>query len=264
MLGQLLAASVALVVTLQVLLVSYLLFLTVAAAAFGRRRIPAAAASRRSFAILVPAHNEEAVIGRLMASLNALDYPDDKFDICVVADNCDDATAAIARGARARVYERHTQDERGKGFALRWLLGELEREGRTYDAYVIVDADSILAPNFLQAMDARLAHGARVVQAYCSVRNADQSAGAGLRYAALAAVHYLRPLGRSVFGWSCGLKGNGMCFEASIFHEFTWRWFTLAEDVEFHLALVERGVSVQFAPETWVKADMPVTLQQSA
>jgi cellulose synthase/poly-beta-1,6-N-acetylglucosamine synthase-like glycosyltransferase len=96
------------------------------------------------------------------------------------------------------------------------------------------------------------------------VLNAEQTAVAGLRYAALAAVHYLRPLGRSVFGWSSGLKGNGMCFEASILREFTWRWFTLAEDVEFHLALVEQGVSVQFAPETWVKADMPLTLQQSA
>jgi hypothetical protein len=55
-----------------------------------------------------------------------------------------------------------------------------------------------------------------------------------------------------------------MCFEASIFREFTWRWFTLAEDVEFHLALVERGIAVDFAPETWVKADMPVTLKQAA
>jgi cellulose synthase/poly-beta-1,6-N-acetylglucosamine synthase-like glycosyltransferase len=262
--GLLLAAVVALVVFLQLLLVGYLLFLTVAAAGIGRKRNPEAADSRRSFAILVPAHNEEAVIGRLLTSLHDLDYPRARFDVCVVADNCDDATAAIAQAAGARVYERVTQDQRAKGFALRWLLGELELEGRTYDAYVIVDADSILAENFLHAMDARLDHGARVVQAYYSVLNAEQTAVAGLRYAALAAVHYLRPLGRSVFGWSSGLKGNGMCFEASILREFTWRWFTLAEDVEFHLALVEQGVSVQFAPETWVKADMPLTLQQSA
>jgi cellulose synthase/poly-beta-1,6-N-acetylglucosamine synthase-like glycosyltransferase len=102
------------------------------------------------------------------------------------------------------------------------------------------------------------------VQAYYSVLNAQQSAIAGLRYAALAAVHYLRPLGRSAFGWSCGLKGNGMCFESSLLREFTWRWFTLAEDVEFHLSLVERGIAVEFAPETWVKADMPISLKQSA
>jgi cellulose synthase/poly-beta-1,6-N-acetylglucosamine synthase-like glycosyltransferase len=262
--GQILTSFVAVVVAFQVGLVCYLLFLTVAAIGAQYRHDQPLARGRRRFAVLVPAHNEQAVIGRLLTSLNQLDYAKDRFDVCVVADNCDDSTAKIARSAGARVYERFTTDERAKGFALRWLLDSIEREGRTYDAFVIVDADSILASNFLQAMNARLAAGARVVQAYYSVLNAQQSAVAGLRYAALAAVHYLRPLGRSAFGWSCGLKGNGMCFEAGILQEFPWHWFTLAEDVEFHLALVERGISVNFAPETWVKADMPITLQQSA
>src|SRR5205823_3205749 len=131
--------------------------------------------------------------------LDNLHYSRAAYDVCVVADNCDDATASIARGYAARVYERTTLDDRGKGFALRWLLQQLERDGQHYDAFVVVDADSVLAPNFLSCMDARLASGARVVQAYYSVLNADQSAIAGLRYAALAAVHYLRPLGRSVF-----------------------------------------------------------------
>jgi cellulose synthase/poly-beta-1,6-N-acetylglucosamine synthase-like glycosyltransferase len=259
-----LVAILAIAVVVQVALVGYLLFLTLAT--LGTRRGNASAPSEpvRRFAILVPAHNEEAVIGRLLTSLNSLEYPRQQFDVCVVADNCDDATASLARNAGAHVYERFTTGERAKGFALRSLIEQIGREGQAYDAFVIVDADSILAPNFLRAMDARLAGGARVVQSYYSVLNAQQSAVAGLRYAALAAVHYLRPLGRSRFGWSCGLKGNGMCFEAGVLREFTWRWFTLAEDVEFHLALVERGIAVRFAPETWVKADMPVTLQQSA
>jgi cellulose synthase/poly-beta-1,6-N-acetylglucosamine synthase-like glycosyltransferase len=262
---QLVATVAAFVVVGQVALVAYLLLLTVAAMVVRRRSSPQPdSQSERRFAILVPAHNEEAVIGRLLSSLDALEYPPDSFDVCVVADNCDDATAAIARSARAHVYERFTDDERAKGFALRWLLQMLEQDGRSYDAYVIVDADSIVAPNFLRQMDARLERGAKVVQAYYSVLNAEQSGVAGLRYAALAAVHFLRPLGRSAFGLSAGLKGNGMCFDAAVLREFGWRWFTLAEDVEFHLALVERRVSVEFAPETWVKADMPLTLGQSA
>jgi cellulose synthase/poly-beta-1,6-N-acetylglucosamine synthase-like glycosyltransferase len=263
--GQILIAILLVVVLLQVALVGYLLFLSLAALLMrpGGRRDERASVQRR-FAILVPAHNEQVVIGRLLASLSALEYPKDRFEVCVVADNCDDATAMLARSAGARVYERFSSDERAKGYALRWLLQQLQAEGRSYDAFVIVDADSVLASNFLRVMDARLARGARVVQAYYSVLNAEQSAVASLRYAALAAVHYLRPLGRSAFGWSCGLKGNGMCFESDVFREFTWRWFTLAEDVEFHLALIQRGVAVEFAPETWVKADMPVSLQQSA
>jgi cellulose synthase/poly-beta-1,6-N-acetylglucosamine synthase-like glycosyltransferase len=261
--SQILTAACAVLIAVQLVVVGYLLFL--AFAALIARHVGAGAGQpRRRFAVLVPAHNEEAVIGRLLTSLLALDYPAEMFDVCVVADNCEDETASIARRLGARVYERSSIDERAKGFALRWLLQQLEHEGRSYDAFVVVDADSVLAPNFLLSMSARLDGGARAIQAYYSVLNAQQSAIAGLRYAALAAVHYLRPLGRSVFGLSCGLKGNGMCFDAGIIREFTWRWFTLAEDVEFHLALVQRGIAVQFAPETWVKADMPVTLRQSA
>jgi 1,2-diacylglycerol 3-beta-glucosyltransferase len=73
----------------------------------------------------------------------------------------------------------------------------------------------------------------------------------------------LRPLGRSAVGLSVGLKGNGMCFSASIIDRFAWNWFTLAEDVELHLALVEHGIRVEFAHDTWVKGDMPVTLDEA-
>src|SRR3712207_8306740 len=112
-------------------------------------------------------------------------------------------------------------------------------------------------------MDARLEAGSFVVQAYYSVLNADGSALAGLRYAALAALHYLRPLGRSALGLSCGLKGNGMCFAREVLDRFSWRWYTLAEDVEFHLALVKEGIRVDFAPAATVLADMPVTFAQA-
>ena len=181
----------------------------------------------------------------------------------MVADNCQDRTAPLARSLGARVYERHDRSELGKGFALRWLLGQLAQEGRRYDAFVVLDADSIVDPNFLRRMDARLEAGSQVVQAYYSVLNPGESPLAALRYAALTAVHYLRPLGRSVLGLSCGLKGNGLCFAAPIVERFAWRWFTLAEDVEFHLALVREGIRVDFAPETSVLADMPVTFAQA-
>ncbi|MDQ6671976.1 MAG: glycosyltransferase family 2 protein [Chloroflexota bacterium] len=247
------------------LLTLYLLVLT-AAAIVARRSVvsaPGAGAWHR-FAILVPAHNEEELIGRLLASLKELDYPSDLYEVCVVADNCDDATASIARSMGARVYERTDREHKAKGFALRWLLEQLHREQRTYDAFVMLDADSLVSTNFLSSMDARLTGGSQVIQAYYSVYNSGASAVAGLRFAALAAIHYVRPLGRSLFGLSCGLKGNGMCFAAPVVERFGWRWFTLAEDVEFHLALVRSGLRVQFAPEAIVQADMPVTLAQAA
>lgn len=261
--GGLIQLILALTVIWLFALTSYLLFLTAAAVWAARRSGSPQGTARRRFAILVPAHNEELSIGRLLASLGRLDYPHHAYDIWVVADNCDDQTAAIAREAGARVRERFDATERAKGFALRWLLARIREERCRYDAYVVLDADSVVASNLLRSMDARLEYGAQVVQAYYSVLNGRASTLSGLRSAALAALHFLRPLGRSVFGWSCGLKGNGMCFASPVIEEFAWRWYTLAEDVEFHLALVARGLTVQFAPETWVAADMPVSFRQA-
>ncbi len=244
-------------------LTAYLLALT--AAAFSPRRAPrAAGAAPRRFAVLVPAHNEEALIGRLLTNLRQLDYPAHLYDVYVVADNCQDTTAAQARALGAHVYERFDLAHQAKGYALRWLLERIREDGPPYDAVVVLDADSVVAPNLLRSMDARLAGGSQVIQAYYSVLNVGDSSVTALRYTALAAIHYLRPLGRARLRLSCGLKGNGMCFAAPILERFAWRWYTLAEDVEFHLALVRAGVRVDFAPETQVLADMPVSYAQAA
>src|SRR5258708_25654450 len=111
------------------LLTAYLVVLTVAAL-FADKSGPISAPGRRRFAILVPAHNEEALIGRLLVSIAELEYPSEQYDVCVVADNCTDATASLARAAGARVYERRDDKEKAQGFALRWLLQQLIDERR--------------------------------------------------------------------------------------------------------------------------------------
>jgi len=264
MLFSIVAAALIVLALLPALSTAYLLFLTAAAVArkLGSRRRDVPGPETR-FGVLVPAHNEEALIGRLLDNLARLDYPPALLDVWVVADNCSDATASIARAAGAKVMERVSATDRAKGFALRWLLARLTERGMHYDAYVVLDADSIVAPNFLLSMDAHLRAGSKVVQAYYSVLNPGASALAGLRYLALAALHYLRPMGRSALRLSVGLKGNGMCFAAGVLQEFGWNWFTLAEDVEFHLALVKAGYRVDFASDTCVLADMPVTFDQA-
>jgi cellulose synthase/poly-beta-1,6-N-acetylglucosamine synthase-like glycosyltransferase len=235
------------------------------AALVGASGIPAIARKRRRFAILVPAHNEEALIGRLLANLQQLEYSRDLFDVCVVADNCEDATASVARDSGARVYERNDQHQRAKGFALKWLLEQLRDDGtrKQYDAFVVLDADSAVDVNLLAWLNRYLEGGSQVLQAYYTVLNVAESPVAALRFAALAALHYVRPLGRAVLGLSCGLKGNGLCFASEILDSFDWTWFTLAEDVEFHLALVRAGIRADFVPQTTVRADMPISLAQA-
>lgn len=211
------------------------------------------------FLILVPAHNEERLLPELLANLAGLDYPADLYTIHVVADNCTDQTAAIGRQAGATVHERFDSEQRGKGYALQWLLQRLWDAGTPHDAVLILDADSVVSTNFLRVMDAHLGRGERVIQAYYAVRNPDSSWGASLRYVALAALHYLRPSGRMVLGGSAGLKGNGMVFAAELLKSHPWT-ASITEDIEFHMALLLDGERVTFAPDAVVWAEMPDSL----
>jgi cellulose synthase/poly-beta-1,6-N-acetylglucosamine synthase-like glycosyltransferase len=231
------------------------------AAPFGRRQRVGASPSARRFALLVPAHNEEAVLGRTLASLAALDYPADQRDVWLVADNCTDSTAALARAHGARVCERHDLSQPGKGSALAWLLAQIDAAGETYDGYIVVDADSLLSDNFLRAMDARLEGGALAVQGYYTVLLLHGTRAEALRGVALALVHYLRPAAKSALGLSCGLKGNGMCFARDVIVRFGWPTAGLAEDVEFTLLLSANNVRVAFAPEASVRGEIPPTLR---
>src|SRR6266700_612479 len=126
-----------------------------------------------NFAILVPAHNEEVLLGNLLESLAALAYPKERYTVYVVADNCTDTTATLARAYdRVRVYERLDTLKRSKGYALAWLLQQLKEHQLIYDAYVIIDADSVVEPTFLQWMAKGLAGGARALQGSYTVLNA--------------------------------------------------------------------------------------------
>ena len=244
------------------LLVGYLLLLTGTACLASRRTpLPPGGPTQR-FLILIPAHNEERLLPSLLNNLNQLDYPRSLYTVHVVADNCTDKTADLARQHGAVAHERTNHEKRGKGYALQWLLQQIWQTNVPHDAIVILDADSIVSENFLRVMDARLARGERAIQAYYAVRDPDRSRSISLRYAALAVLHYLRPQGRMVLGGSAGLKGNGMVFAADLMKTHEWS-ASLTEDIEFHMGLVLAGTRVTFAPDAIVWAEMPDTLADS-
>jgi cellulose synthase/poly-beta-1,6-N-acetylglucosamine synthase-like glycosyltransferase len=246
--------------TVLALIIGYLLLLT-GVALFAQRhtRLRDDRPTHR-FLILVPAHNEERLLPSMLTNLHQLDYPSELYAIHVVADNCTDRTAELARTGGAFAHERVDEVQRGKGYALQWLMQQLWASAEPHDAVVILDADSIISPNFLTVMDARLAHGERAIQAYYAVRDPQSSWSASLRSVALAALHYLRPLGRMPLGGSTGLKGNGMVFAAEIVREHQWS-ASLTEDIEYHMALILGGQRVTFAPDAIVWAEMPSSLK---
>jgi len=244
------------------LCIAYLMMLTLAALSQRRRIAWASSSPATRFFVLIPAHNEEALLPELLSSLRAMDYPRSLYEVHVVADNCTDATAAVARRHGVHVHERQNETARGKGHALNWLQSRLAPKLEHGTAVLILDADSIPSPNLLQVMDAHLSGGESIVQAYYTVRGVENSWPAAMRALALSMVHYVRPLGRMALGGSCGLKGNGMVFASEMLGQGAWSE-ALAEDAELHVRLLLNGRRVTFAPDAVVAAEMPSSLATS-
>ena len=215
------------------------------------------------FAILIPAHDEVAVLGTLLENLAALNYPKDHYAVYVVADNCTDTTADLVRAsAWVHVYERFDQEKRGKGYALNWLLQQIKNDQLKFDAYVILDADSVVNSTFLLAMNNRLLQGARALQACNTVLNVTESPSSALRWIALSLVNHVRPLGRNGIGASSTLGGNGMCFSYDLLEKYPWQAFSVAEDYQHYLRLVQHGECILYVPDAVVRSVMPTTFTQ--
>jgi cellulose synthase/poly-beta-1,6-N-acetylglucosamine synthase-like glycosyltransferase len=244
------------------LIVGYLLVLAGAAQLANRTTTLKFRDPTQRILILVPAHNEEKLLPVILRNLKQVDYPASLFSVHVIADNCTDDTLAVAQSGGAIVHERKNEELPGKGYALQWALGRLWTADEPHDAVLILDADSTISPNFLRVMDARLRRGERVIQAYYAVGNVGHSWGVDIRYAALAAIHFLRPQGRMVLGGSAGLKGNGMVFAADVLKQHEWS-ASLTEDIELHMSLILNGERVTFAPDAVVQAEMPESLTGS-
>ena len=215
-----------------------------------------------AFEVVVPAHDEEAGIGATVQSLLALDWPEGLRRVVVVADNCTDATAARAREAGADVLVRADAERRGKGYALQLAFERGLSEGRAA-AFVVIDADTVVTPNLLEAFAARLAAGALAVQADYAVRNPDAGWRTRLMRIALGMFHVLRSLGRESLGVSCGLRGNGMCFSAELLRRVPHEAFSLVEDLEYGIRVGLAGERVWYAGEAHVYGEMVASAKAS-
>ena len=219
------------------------------------------------FTFVVPAHNESLSIAHTVRSLAGVDYPADRMEILVVADNCTDDTADVARGAGAEVLVRTNPAQRGKGYALALAFDRLLDPGADAvapDAVVVVDADTVVSANILQAFAAALCDGEQVLQATYRVANHDATWRTSLMAVAFTCIHDVRSFGRERLGLSTGLRGNGMCFSAEALRRVPHHAASLVEDVEHGLDLANAGIRVAFVHEATVEAEMPERAEESA
>lgn len=215
------------------------------------------------FMLIIPAHNEESVVVNLIESLQKLDYSKDAYDIYVIADNCTDNTAKVAKEAGAIVYERHDEAHKTKGYALQWFLDQKIKEDAPYDAFCIFDADNIVDVNFLKVMNKKLCQGEDVVQGYKDIKNPSDtwvSAGYAIFYWTM---HRFYHLARYNIGLSPLMNGTGFMVKFDVIKPNGWDTKTLTEDIEFSLKRIIKGKKLGWARDAIVYDEQPVGFKQS-
>ncbi|MCF0124613.1 MAG: glycosyltransferase, partial [Clostridia bacterium] len=199
----------------------------------------------------------------LVESLKAQNYNKEAYDIYVIADNCTDNTAKVAKEAGAIVYERYNNSKKTKGYALDWFLQQKIKEDAPYDAVLIFDADNIVHPDFIKNMNKKLCQGEEVVQGYRDIKNPTDSwitAGYALFYWTM---HRFYHLARYNLGLSPLLNGTGFMVKFDVLKPEGWNTVTLTEDIEFSLKRIIQGKRLGWSTEAIVYDEQPVEFKQS-
>lgn len=217
----------------------------------------------KKFAIIVAAHNEEAVIGDMVDSLNKLDYPKELYDVYVISDNSNDKTTIRAKEKGAIVYERKNKEKRGKGYALEWMFDKIFKMKKKYDAIIVFDADNLASKNFLNEMNKKLCEGYKVVQGYLDSKNPVDSWITGSYSIAFWSTDRMIQLAKTNLGLSAQLGGTGLCIDVKVLEKLGWGATCLTEDLEFTCKLILNGYKVGWAHDAVVYDEKPLKLKQS-
>ncbi len=228
---------------------------------FGKKKETKIYTNIKRFALIVCAHNEERVIGELVENLRVLKYDPKLYDIYVVADNCQDQTAKIARDAGAIVEERFSQTGKGKGFALEWMFHRLFAMDKKYDAVCIFDADNLVHPDFLREMNSRLCQGEKVIQGYLDTKNPEDTWISAMFAISFWITNHVWHLAKYNIGLSCVLGGTGMCIDTQVLKKHGWGATCLTEDMEFTMKALMEGIPTTWAHDAIIYDEKPLTFK---
>lgn len=205
-------------------------------------------------AILVPAHNEEAVIERTIKGIVGQLLKNDR--LIVVADNCTDKTAEIAKLAGAEVIVRKEDERRGKGYALDFGIKHLQKTPP--DAVIIIDADCDIDDNAVNQLTIKTLKHECPVQALYLIENVQ---GATLKQKvaefAFLVKNLVRPLGMMAMGSPCQLMGTGMAFPWQVINSINLANGNIVEDMKMGVDLILAGKPTLFYPEVIVVSLFP-------
>jgi len=259
-LSYMLQTACVLLVVGTVLVSGYYWILAIFALTARKRGIHPKSPDRPIFIILIPAHNEEQVLGKTLAALKKLDYPQDRYQVVVIADNCTDETARVARENGCICFERTDFRNRGKGQALAWAFAQLD--SAIFDAILVLDADCFIDLHALTVFGWYLDHGWMVLQSRNAGSNPDDSS---MSYAVavgnlLENDFFYAP--KSRLGLAVLLRGTGFVLARKVLASFPWRASSITEDIEYSASLIRNRIPIHFIPEVEVKSKFPTSASQ--
>lgn len=220
------------------------------------------AKKNHSYAVLIAARNESAVIGNLIESIRAQDYPKELIKIFVVADNCTDNTADIARTLGAECYERTDPDRRTKGYALQYLVSCIDRDYgyESFEGYFIFDADNLLKSDYISRMNDAFDSGEKIITSYRNTKNFGDN-----WISASYALHWLRTIrnehrARSLLRLATRIQGTGFLFANELIKN-GWNYTSLTEDRAFCADAVVQGYSISYNHDAEFYDEQPVDIK---
>lgn len=251
-----------LVILINFISISYMLYyVAIAVFAFKKDKVKLKNDIKKKFAVVIPARNEEVVIGNLIQSLNNQNYSKDKYDIYVVPNNCDDKTEEVAKSYNAQIISCANIITKSKGDVLRYAFKYLEE--KDYDAYLIFDADNIVHPNFISEMNDALVSGYRVAQGYRDSKNPSDtwiSSSHSLHY---IIQNYFMNRARNNINKSCFVNGTGFMISKEYLDENGYNSLTITEDIELNVNCGLNNERIAFVENAITYDEQPISFRVS-
>lgn len=220
------------------------------------------AKNMHKYAIVIAARNEQSVIGNLLDSIKQQDYPGELLTVFVVADNCTDKTAEVARSHGAICYERFDNEHKTKGFALQYLFDCIERDygTKSFEGYFIFDADNLLKEDYISRMNDSFDSGEKIVTSYRNTKNFTEG-----WIASTYALHWIRSIrtnhrARSVLRLATNIQGTGFLFSNEIV-EKGWKYTSLTEDRALTADAVAQGYKISYNDKAEFYDEQPTSLR---